>query len=175
MSTQTKTTVSVIVIIVLAAGGAFALWQQSTSSTPTEETSSPSEAEGSLPEEKPRDNQDTENNTQKPGTNDSEEDTRENSDISILLNNFGQQDDGTVYANATVNGTEKGTCKFRFTRNSASVTETAKIERAPTGYYACGVRLDNNKFSPKGVWTVRAHVQDTQPGAESETKEAEIE
>lgn len=175
MSTQTKTIVPIIVILVLAAGGAYALWQQSIPSDPAEETSSPSEAEGSLPEEKHRDSQDTESNTQKPDANESEEDTQETTDVSVVLNNFGQQDNGTVYANATINGTEEGTCEFRFTRNGASVTETAEVERAPTGYYACGVRLDNSKFSPKGVWTARVYIQNTDPTVKSDTMEAEIE
>lgn len=177
MNTRTKTTISIILIVVLAGGGAFALWEHTRSAPSAEETEADSsESQGNLPQEK----RDAEKNSQaendeKTVTDDTEEDTSEHSDISILLNNFGQQDNGTVYANATVSGTREGTCVFRFTHNGSSFSETTDIEQAPTGYYACSVRLNGGKFIPKGSWTVRAHIQDTQPRTESETKEAEIE
>lgn len=172
---STKTIISFTLLILLAAGSAFVLWQYTKSSSPTEEAESEaSEAHGDLPEEKRQATEDGENKDEKNTDDNSEEETSENSDISILLNNFGQRD-GTVYANATVSGARDGTCEFRFTQNGSSITETTEIEQALTGYYACGVRIDNSRFTPKGMWTARVHIQNTDPRAKSDTKKTGIE
>lgn len=174
---------STIVIVLLAAGGGYALWQNAKSpSSPTagETTTEPGEARGSLPEEKQEvveDEEQIEDEEQNGETNtgtEADEEPAENPDVSVTLNNFGQQADGTVFANATVSGTQEGTCEFRFSRNNSTVVKTTDIERAPTGYYACGIRADGSEFTPKGEWTARVYIQDTDPQVVSDKKKAVI-
>lgn len=167
---------SIIVIVLLAAAGGYALWQNmnnSSSLSPEETTTEPGEARGNLPEEKQEVVEDGENEETGAGAETDEEPT-DNPDVSVTLNNFGQQSDGTVFANATVSGKQKGTCEFRFSRHGSTVTKTTDIERAPTGYYACGVRAKGSEFTPKGDWTARVYIQGTDPQVMSDKKKAVI-
>lgn len=79
--------------------------------------------------------------------------------LTILLNNFGQRESGAVYANATVDGVDSGVCVFEFHYNSSTVTKTADVEQGPTGYYACGLTVQADEFTPKGEWTAQVTVQ----------------
>ncbi|PSO43381.1 hypothetical protein BRC19_00765 [Candidatus Saccharibacteria bacterium QS_5_54_17] len=185
------TVISVVLILLLATGGGYALWQQTQGGSPATEDSQDEngEAQGGLPEEKQeaenkddeketkKDRSSTNTNQESPNESDtsgeSPQESSEESDASITLNNFGQRDNGTVYANAMVSNKTEGTCEFRFSRNGSTVTETAAIQRAPTGYYACGVQVNNSKFSPKGMWTARVFIRNSE--AASDKKQARIE
>jgi cytoskeletal protein RodZ len=183
--------ISITVILVLALGGGYALWQQTQGSSPANGDSQDEngETQGGLPEEKQDvDNKDDkketkqdrsstntnqESSNQSDASRESSQESSDESDASITLNNFGQRDDGTVYANAMVSNKTEGTCEFRFSRNGSTVTETAAIQRVPTGYYACGVRVSSSKFSPKGMWTARVIIRNSE--AASDKKQARIE
>lgn len=180
---------SVVIVILLAAGGGYALWQQNAGNNVQEsaqQTRDNKNKQADTPAQTPDENrQETQQDSNSSNNQDdqsikntdgsSDADQTEQPDGTITLNNFGQQDDGTVYANATINGVTDGTCEFRFNRNGASVVETTAIERAPTGYYACGVRVGQNAFTPKGRWTVRVHIQDTDPRVSSGERTTRIE
>jgi hypothetical protein len=180
---STRLIISIIVVLLLAAGGGYALWQQTQNSSPAtgESGDENSEAHGGLPEEKQAAEEDggeaekdtDSSNQESPNQSDASGESPDGSDASITLNNFGQRDEGTVYANAMVSNQTDGTCEFRFSRNGSTVTDTAAIERAPTGYYACGVRVNNSKFSPKGMWTARVFIRNSE--AASDKKQARIE
>lgn len=187
------TIIAVFAVAVLASGGALALWLDGGdfNGSGSEETTESNEVSDDrlqeLDEEKHRrlDEEDSENDSGDSNDDEQDEDsTREEQEetedeekeyeASIVLNNFGQRDSGKVYANATVDDTTEGTCEFRFSHGDSSVTKTAPVERTPTGYYACGVGAEAAEFSPKGEWTARAYLQDTDPQVRSEQRNAEI-
>lgn len=184
-----STIVAVFAVAVLASGGALTLWLDSNGFNGNgggkEKAENNEVSDDRLPEldkEKHRqldegdsggsddvsDSEQSENSTH-------EETEDEGYEASIVLNNFGQRDSGKVYANATVDGKEEGTCEFRFSRSNSSVVKTAQIRQAPTGYYACGISVESSKFSPKGKWTARAYVQNTNPQVRSESDSTRIE
>jgi hypothetical protein len=185
------TVISVALILILATGGGYALWQQTQNSSPAigDSQDENGETQGGLPEDKQdvdnkdeskeaeKDRSSTNTNQESPdesgASGESPQESSDESDASITLNNFGQRDDGTVYANAMVSNKTEGTCEFRFSRNGSTVTETAAIQRVPTGYYACGVRVSSSKFSPKGMWTARVFIRNSE--AASDKKQARIE
>lgn len=180
-----RTLIATFAIAILALGSGLALWLQmeagediDTSTESSESETSTNDRNQQLDEEKRQRSQDDSNNNsdqnQDDATDDNQDEPNGNYEASIVLNNFGQQENGTVYANATVDGATEGTCEFRFRRGDASVTKTAPVEMAPTGYYACGVRTEANQFSPKGEWTARAYLQNTDPQVRSEQRSTRI-
>lgn len=179
-----RTLIATFAIAILALGSGLALWLQmetgediDTSTESSESETSTNDRNQQLDEEKRRRSQDRNNDTdqnQDGATDDDQDEPSGSYEASIVLNNFGQQENGTVYANATVDGATEGTCEFRFRRNGASVTKTARVEMTPTGYYACGVRTEASQFSPKGEWTARAYLQNTDPQVRSEPRSTRI-
>lgn len=184
-----RTLIATFAIAILALGGGLALWLQMETGEDIDSSTESSQSETStndrnqeLDEEKRQRSQDGDNDNDSDQNQDNQDDTSEDSqdepsgnyEASIVLNNFGQQENGTVYANATVDDATEGTCEFRFRRNGASVTKTAQVEMAPTGYYACGIRTEASQFSPKGEWTARAYLQNTDPQVRSEQRSTRI-
>lgn len=179
--------ISFIAIAVLAGGIGFAMWQQMETNDkadfPIENQSNDTSDERlqELDEEKHQrleDENGTGDSARQRPDEDNQNETRDqdnNYDASIVLNNFGQQESGgTVYANATVDGVQEGTCEFHFSRGNSSITETSSIQSTPTGYYACGVQVEARKFSPKGEWTARVFLQGTDPQVRSSQRSMEI-
>lgn len=182
-----RTIIAIFAVALLAGGGAFALWitdngnngRDSTVEITDDDQDDDATDDMGDPEEKERHSEGADSENQagdgETGTDEGGSTTNDDGyDGSITLNNFGQRDNGTVYANATVDGHSDGTCKFRFSRNGTTVTETTSIETAPTGYYACGVQLDSSEFSPKGAWEARALIRGTEPQVESQTRTTEV-
>lgn len=188
MKMSKSTLIATLAIVVLAVGGGYAIWQQTyTNDTDltdkTDEQTDDSQQDGVNEdvEEVKRQEENGGGNDNGSNENDNDNDGSQSEpdddgyDASIVLNNFGQQEPGSkVYANATVNGRKEGTCEFRFSRGNSSVVKTAQIRQAPTGYYACGVNVSSSEFSPKGEWTARVYLRNTDPQVRSEQRKTEI-
>lgn len=163
-----------ITVIVAALGGvSYLAYQQWFSNPAVEDRGEVDEPDRTINYNPPTQDELEETDDFKENQTDDDTDTNTDTEAGIALNNFGQNDSGSVYANATVNGDSDGKCTFIFSSESGEFKVSAEIEMAPTGYYACGVNIDSDRFSPKGEWTVQA-VLDNNDEIASEVRTAVI-
>lgn len=147
---------AILLVALLLLGGATAFWLDGPPDNSADQRSNEQEPENKEPHNE--------------GADSSPSDPH----ASLTLNDFGQRDDGTVYANATVDDMREGTCDFRFSRGGSHVIKTTDIERTPTGYYACGIRMEASELTPRGEWQLQVSLPGAEPLITSDAKEAMI-
>lgn len=173
--------VSIIVIVLLAAGGGYVLWQDAAKTSSDEETKQQSDEQN---DEKRREDgtsqvtKEEDGEVEKPGVENPPEEnqTEQNqtqADHSITITSWGQNNRSKeVYVNAKASDASDGTCTLVLNKGGSSVSAKAPLQKAPTGYYACALRVGRSKFPSPGTWIARVTLNSG--GAASRSQKVEI-
>lgn len=169
--------ISIIAIAVLAGGVGFAMWQIQPYKTGNEELteeqiivdSKTSEDETSRPEKEP------DGEVKRPATVDPNEEPPRQPEAghSITINSWGYSNN-EVYVNAMADNAANGTCTLTLSENGRTVTGTASLQKAPTGYHACALRVGRSRIPSAGTWKAQVTLSNNAGSSKSQTVEVKV-